>query len=33
MIERRSVQELIEEDGLPEDLVIARLELFSVLGV
>ncbi len=33
MIERRTPQELIEEDGLPEDLVSARIELYTVVGI
>jgi len=33
MIESRSVQELVEEDGLPEELISARVELFRTLGI
>ena len=33
MIESRTAQELIEEDGLPEELVSARLDLYSAMGV
>ena len=33
LIERRSIQELIEEDGLPADLVAERLELYHRAGV
>lgn len=33
MIESRSIQELIEEDGLPEDLVSARVELYRTRGL
>lgn len=33
MIESRSVQELVEEDGLPEELISARVELYRTLGI
>ena len=33
MVESRSVQELVEEDGLPEELISARVELYRTLGI
>lgn len=33
MVEKLSVQELIETEGLPEDLVRQRIELFSLLAI
>ena len=33
MIETRSVQEMAEEDGLPEGLILDRLELYRTLGI
>ncbi len=33
MIETRSVRELVEDDGLPSDLVAERLELYNRSGV